>query len=612
MNDGHTKEEEEPAAAAAAGANDDDDKEIKSNLTEERKASAGSSAAVARFRARVQKKLLTGSNTQSVKSSAKKPAALTLDDDDRAISTSSEQMTREEDHTLNMEVIEDDVEAPLPLQMEIRDDDEEDKEERYQRKINQAQQPSAVTSIASSSNTQQQVPILRPPPRSILRQDTPDITSDDLYAVSAELVDESRDTSEHSDDEEVVYEAIVIPTKWSQYKVIIGTGVVLIVAAAIALGIVFGNRNGPTNRITSPPTQQPTYDCVVRDDGRLTEECLYFCSVAFDGDVGIMAMNYKKRVQFLSLHNQTQTLEAVSSNYVNFSYGPVAISGNVAVLGVNNGGVNVFERDTNITDTWHETVFLLPDDCPQEATVDMCNDEARFGFSVDIDGDVMVVGGRASDGLDVVGAAYIYRRNETTWVLESTWLSGVGMKRFGRVVSVKGDRIAVASQGSVSLFGFDPSFSAWHQAGNAIVSEECGTSELGFGYSIALVGENGLLIGCPSDNNSVGTVRYYTRDPNTEEYSEQQKISPFDQSIKYFGGGDTQLKVDGNNVAISTYETRKGSVFLFTLVDDEWIETARIRAPTGIKHFGGNTALSGGRVTVSSETNVHSYFVNCI
>ena len=89
------------------------------------------------------------------------------------------------------------------------------------------------------------------------------------------------------------------------------------------------------------------------------------------------------------------------------------------------------------------------------------------------------------------------------------------MERFGRVVSVKGGRIAVACQGAVVLFDFDPSFNAWKQAGNPMVSEECGTSELGFGYSIALAGENGLLIGCPSDNDSVGTVRYYKRDTNT-------------------------------------------------------------------------------------------------
>lgn len=610
--------EEDPAAvnAAAAGSNDGDDKDPNSKLMEERKASSGSSAAVAidRFRARVRKKLLTGysSNSQSVISSANKPAAIKLDnnDNDIGMSTSSAHMTREEEGRLNMEVIEDDVAAPIPLQMEISSEEEENlKVERYQQKINQAQQPSAVTVTTSSSIAQQQNPTTRPPPRSSLRHDTLDVTSDDLYAVSAELVDDSIDTPEQC-DEEVVYEAIVIPRRWFHYKVIVGTGVVLIIAAAIALGIVFGKRNGPTSRITPPSTQQPTYDCVVRYDGPLNEKCLYFCSVAFDGDVGIMAMNNSKSVQFLSLNNQTLTLEAVSANYIDSGYGPVAISGNVAVLGVNNGGVQLFERDATNTDTWNETVFLLPGDCPEDGTDDVCSNKANFGFSVDIDGDVMVVG--APGSLDVVGAAYLYRRNEATWVLEQKFESGVGMKRFGRVVSVKGGRIAVASQGSVVLFKFDPSFHVWKQTGNPLVSDECGSIDLGFGYSIALVGENGLLIGCPSDNNSVGSVRYYTIDPNTGEYIEEQKITPFDQSIKYFSGGDTQLKVDGDNVIISTYETRKGSVFLFTLVDDKWIETARIRAPTGIQNFGGNTALSGGHVTVSSETNVHSYFLNCI
>lgn len=167
--------------------------------------------------------------------------------------------------------------------------------------------------------------------------------------------------------------------------------------------------------------------------------------------------------------------------------------------------------------------------------------------SVDIDGNIMVVGVS-----DVAGAVRVYQRqnNGTTWVSNWAFLSGdSGMGRFGRVVAVKGDRIAVASQGSVSLFemkysSFYP-YSYWSQrSGNPALNEGegCGSGgDFGYGYSIALVGENGLLIGCPSDNDSVGSVRYLTRNSSTESYIERQIITPSDESIKYFGGGDTQL-----------------------------------------------------------------------
>eukprot|EP00984_Skeletonema_dohrnii_P006438 scaffold2300_cov116-Skeletonema_dohrnii-CCMP3373.AAC.6 len=655
--DVHTKEEDSASAAAdsaldAAEAGTRDDKELKSErkasegssvaldrfqarvqeklltssdtqpVTDERKASEGSRIARGSFQARVQEKMLAGSNTHPIISSTQNhPIALTIDDTSD-IPSSSVEVTREDNGTIGIEVLEDDIAPPIPLQMETTSE-EDNKIASYQQKMFQTQPPSAAIATASS-NTQQQ-PIISPPPQSILRHDTSNRSSDDLYAVNAELVEDSRrDTSEQSDEE--VYEAVVIPTRWYRYNKIIGATLMLLIAALLAVALVYGSlaivlvirkRNGNESaiRITSSPTQQPTYNCIVRDDGVLTSECLS-CSVAFDRDVGIVAMNHYKRVRFLSQHNQT--LEAVSDNCVDFDYGAVALSGNVAVLGVNDGGVHVFERgDTNNTDTWNQTEFLLPDICPQETTYEVC--KAKFGFSVDIDGDVMAVG--ASDVLDDAddGAVYVYRRrkNEKMWVLEQAFLSGAGgMQRFGRVVSVKGDRIAVAYQGAVQLFERIPSFNLWTQVGNPTVSEECGgASDFGFGYSIALVGEDGLLVGCPADNNSVGTVRYYTRDLSTGtyigKYTKRQIITPFDQSIKYFGGGDTQLKVDGGNVIISTFEKRNGSVFLFTLVDDKWIETARIMAPDGIKNFGGKTALSGGRVIVSSETNVHSYFLDC-
>ena len=62
----------------------------------------------------------------------------------------------------------------------------------------------------------------------------------------------------------------------------------------------------------------------------------------------------------------------------------------------------------------------------------------------------------------------------------------------------------------------------------------------------------------------------------------------------------------------SHVEERNWSVFSSLLVDDKWVETARIRAPVGISYFGGSVALSGGHVMLSSETSLYSYFLSCI
>ena len=266
-------------------------------------ASAAGSSVASIFEARMHEKIMSGSTTQSA-----------ADGKDVA-TTSHEQTTQEENSRMHVELI-DDSDAPMPLQMDNMMEEEDEDEERCLRKINQEQ-------TATSSNAQQ-LPLMRPPPQSMMRHDTTpeaDISSHELYAVTAELVEESgRSSTEHRSFDEEVYEAIVVPPKWKEYRLIIGAGI-LIVVVVIVLGIALGTREQKlTVKVTAPPTMQPThdYDCIVRNDGPLTSECLYFCSIALDGESGILALNNYNRIQFLSHKNQT--VEAVSSNPVDFKW----------------------------------------------------------------------------------------------------------------------------------------------------------------------------------------------------------------------------------------------------------------------------------------------------
>lgn len=71
-----------------------------------------------------------------------------------------------------------------------------------------------------------------------------------------------------------------------------------------------------------------------------------------------------------------------------------------------------------------------------------------------------------------------------------------------------------------------------------------------------------------------------------------------------------------NDVAVmgaqATSKNEIGLFFSSLLVDDKWVETARIRAPVGISYFGGSVALAGGHVILFSETSLYSYFLSCI
>jgi len=101
----------------------------------------------------------------------------------------------------------------------------------------------------------------------------------------------------------------------------------------------------------------------------------------------------------------------------------VGISGDYLVVGAPSidisegepGAAYVFRRDGS---TWVEQVKLTPSD-PQPF--------ARFGGSVSISGDAIVVGAPGAEhaGIDS-GAVYVFRRDGLTWVQEAKLASSVG------------------------------------------------------------------------------------------------------------------------------------------------------------------------------------------
>ena len=124
----------------------------------------------------------------------------------------------------------------------------------------------------------------------------------------------------------------------------------------------------------------------------------------------------------------------------------VAISGDVIAVGAygdvtkgfRSGAVYVFRYDG--FDWVFETKF----------TASNGSTEARFGASVDVDGDVIAVGSWASSWVaGQAGQAYAFRYDGTQWV-EERILSPADLEqgdRFARTVSVSGDVIVAGSEG---------------------------------------------------------------------------------------------------------------------------------------------------------------------
>ncbi|MFN8059091.1 MAG: hypothetical protein U0Q12_07985 [Vicinamibacterales bacterium] len=124
--------------------------------------------------------------------------------------------------------------------------------------------------------------------------------------------------------------------------------------------------------------------------------------------------------------------------------GAVAVNGNTLVVGASHdderapgaGAAFVYERPAS--GLFAFVAKLLPT---------VVDPQERFGTSVDVSGDAVVVGAPFEDqsGLPDRGAAYVYRRNAGVWALEQKFSSGVAFAWFGTAVSIDGDSMGIGA-----------------------------------------------------------------------------------------------------------------------------------------------------------------------
>ncbi|MDX1741424.1 MAG: FG-GAP repeat protein, partial [Rhodothermales bacterium] len=138
----------------------------------------------------------------------------------------------------------------------------------------------------------------------------------------------------------------------------------------------------------------------------------------------------------------------------------------------------------------------------------------RFGYSVDIDGDVAVVGASNTNG--GMGTAYVFRHDGSRWNEEAvlTAPDGAAMDNFGFAVAVSGDNIVVGAPmkddrvGGAYAFRYLASRWTTYQ----VLVPPVNTWPASFGWSIDVDGDR-LAIGAPGDGEngaSSGAAFVYT------------------------------------------------------------------------------------------------------
>ncbi len=208
---------------------------------------------------------------------------------------------------------------------------------------------------------------------------------------------------------------------------------------------------------------------------------LFGAAVAISGDtifVGAPRKNNETGSVFVFryVNNIWLQLELVAPNGVSgelFGHA-VAISGDTLVVGCGHGeraivfervGVGIWQVQGELTDP-----FALPGgNVPP----------GGFGASVDVSGDTIVVGSYGASTLSnySCGTATVFERSGGTWQAQALLLDpdGANFDKFGRSVAIDGDTIIVGTPGNDGLVGYAPPVPA-NDIGGAVVFErkECG------------------------------------------------------------------------------------------------------------------------------------------
>ena len=267
----------------------------------------------------------------------------------------------------------------------------------------------------------------------------------------------------------------------------------------------------------------------------------------------------------------------------------VSIDGDTMVVGASgddddgsgSGSAYVFTREKP-TYPWTQVAKLTADDGAADD---------RFGYSVSIDGDTMVIGAHQDDDKGTSsGSAYVFTR-DTAGDLGSGWTQvakltaddGTGYDRFGSSVSNDGDTVVVGAKtdddkgdnsGSAFVFTRDTAgdlASGWTQVAKLTAGDGAASDE--FGYSVSIDG-NTVVIGArmhDDKGNDSGSAYVFTRDTVGDlasGWTQVAKLTADDGAASDFFG--VSVSIGGGTVVIGANldddkGTSTGSAYVFQL-----------------------------------------------
>ena len=272
------------------------------------------------------------------------------------------------------------------------------------------------------------------------------------------------------------------------------------------------------------------------------------------------------------------------------------------------GAVYVF---CNAAGQWAQTQKLLAGD-------GQAGD--KFGYTIAIAGDVLIVGAPGEDELgSSAGAAYVFRNTNGTWTQTDklTAAAGVAGDYFGTCVDTDGSTCVIgamsddeAGNGAGAVYVFVEQDGGWAQQQKLIASNAMSLDY--FGRSVAISG-NTMIAGANradalADNSGAAYIFQY----NGQQWVEQCELIPSDgMAYAEFG---ISIAIEGNTAVVgadrdSAAGDDSGAVYVFQSSGGTWNEVAKLNAPDAYDGdtFGNDVALSEGVLLIGSPSDNTPY-----
>ena len=350
-------------------------------------------------------------------------------------------------------------------------------------------------------------------------------------------------------------------------------------------------------------------------------------SVSLSGDTAVVSSYHSSHIRIFyrnegEIDNWGQSKDIAMTI---FSYGySVSINGDTLVIGSTNdnengtssGAAHVFYRDQGGPDSWGEAKKIIASD-------GVAND--RFGSSVCIDGDSVVVGASGKDSW--TGAAYVFERHsggtdnwgESKKIIAS---DGVADDQFGASVCINGDTVLAGAFRKNTWTGAAYVFER-HSGGadnwgetRKITANDGDTGD-SFGNSLCISGDI-VVVGAHTDDfigYSNGSAYIFDRNYNTpNNWGQVKNIVPID--INYVAGDRFGTSVSIDSFSWDTllvgayYDDQKGSnagaVYAFErnfAAPNNWRQYRKIFAISdgaGGDYFGHSVSVSYGIAAVGA------------